>query len=206
MQNARILVGRVAVKEVDFRTFIGSFTRTVEEDEVDDTRHGVGAVNSGSAVLQDFRTGEGADRNGVDVGPTVDAAAEVGAPTIDEDERIARAESAEVDRGGTVTTVGVVFRGDVTDEGGQLTQAFHRGVGALLLQDSGGINRDRQGRFGFRGGDVGTGHDDAIGRGDRAAGGRLLGESAGGEKEGNAEADCESRSERSHLGKHISNH
>ena len=80
------------------------------------------------------------------------------------------------------------------------------GVGALLLQDGRGVNRYRQGRFGFRSRDVGTGHDDAsvvavrqLRAGARSSVGAasLLRKSARGDEERNSEADCESRAERS---------
>ena len=48
-------VGGVAVEGVEFRSFIGLFTRPVEQDEVNDTRDGIGTVNGRSAVFQDFR-------------------------------------------------------------------------------------------------------------------------------------------------------
>ena len=110
--------------------------------------------------------------------------------------------------GRTVTAVGVVFRRGISDEGRQLTQTFSRGVGARFLQDCRSVNGHRQRRFRLRRRDVRTGHDNALGRGFAAGGGRegrvwhasgsgspsLLRERARGDEERNSDADYESSS------------
>ena len=99
----------------------------------------------------------GSQSDGIDVGEFERAA------TIDQGQRVFRAESAQVDERLAVATVRIIFRRRITDKGRQLAQTFDRGIGALLLQDFGGIDRDRQRRFRLRSRDVGTGHDDALG-------------------------------------------
>ena len=140
----RIRLGGVAIKGEKFGSFIWLFTGPVEQDEVDDTRHGIGAVNSGSAILQNLSPRQRTDRNGVDVGKFE------GAATVDEGQGVRLAESAQVNARLAVTAVRIVFCGSVTDERRQLAQSFHRRIGALLAQDFRRVNRHRQGRFGFR--------------------------------------------------------
>ena len=55
-------VGGIAVEGENFRSFIGFFSRPVEQDEVDHARNTIRAVNGGSAVFQDFHARKGADR------------------------------------------------------------------------------------------------------------------------------------------------
>jgi hypothetical protein len=156
LEHARVSVGRVAVEEVHFSTFVRSLTGSVQKDEVHNTGHSVRTVNGRSTFLQDLRTRERTDRNGVDV------RRREGAATVDEDERVLLADSAQVDERRTVTAVGVVLRRSVTDKRRQLTQTFHRGVRALLLQDSRGVDSDRQRRFRLCRRDVRAGDDHSV--------------------------------------------
>ncbi len=166
LANVRIGIGRIAIESEEFSAFIRLLTRPVEEDEVNDTRHGIRAVNSGRAVFQDLSPGKSTDWNGVDVGKVERAT------PVNEGQRVGRPESAQVDERLSVTAVRVVFRDGVTDEGRQLAQTFNRGVGALFLQDFRGVNGDRQGRFRFRGRDIRSRDDDSLGGGFRGSGRR----------------------------------
>ena len=106
----RIGIRGIAVKGEEFRAFIRFFTRSVEEDEVHNTGDTVRAVNGRGAILQHFRPGNSPDRQCVDV-VEIECAA-----SVDENQGIGRANSAQVDRCRSVATVGIVFRGSVTDE------------------------------------------------------------------------------------------
>ncbi len=59
LANVSVRLGGIAVEGVDFRSFIGLFSRPIEQDEVHDARDGIRAVNGRSAIFQYFRRGKG---------------------------------------------------------------------------------------------------------------------------------------------------
>ena len=62
LADVSIGVGGVAIEGEEFRSFVGCFARTVDQDEVDDTGNGVRTVNGRGAIFQNLGAGKGANR------------------------------------------------------------------------------------------------------------------------------------------------
>ena len=141
-------------------------------DVVDDAGDGIGAVDGGRAVAEDVDAFDALGGELVDVGVEGGDAAVVGgdgvggeAAAVEEDERVAGADTAEVDVGVVAAGVGAAVLGFVERDVGHLREGgehFDRGEGIADLDLLDVENGDRENFFLVEAFDVGAGDGEGL--------------------------------------------
>ena len=179
-------VGRNAAGEVAIVGADGGALDVVLEDEVNDAGDGVGTVDGGGAVLEDFDPREGIDGDHVEI-DELDGAERRGAATlrergrgeaaaVEEDERGIGAEAAERDGGGAGRgRVDAVFTEAVGTGLGDFFDERVEGAGAGLFDLGRGDDAEIGPTERFAGAEIGAGDREGLEL-DGFGGRRILGE------------------------------